>query len=107
MFNCLENVAARNNAADYTTCKYNIKMDPNEIEWEGVEWIHLAPDRNNWRADANTVKKISCFMKGAKVFACLYEHQYNPILKKEIVSYFAESLIIKSISHNPTSAINS
>jgi hypothetical protein len=28
----------------------NIRMDLREIEWEGVDWIHLAEDRNQWWA---------------------------------------------------------
>jgi hypothetical protein len=27
-----------------------IKMDLREIGWGGVEWIHLAQDRDRWRA---------------------------------------------------------
>jgi hypothetical protein len=26
----------------------NIRMDLTEIEWEGVDWIHLAQDRDLW-----------------------------------------------------------
>jgi hypothetical protein len=33
----------------------NIKMDLREIGWEIVEWIHLAQDRDLWRAVVNTV----------------------------------------------------
>jgi hypothetical protein len=29
--------------------KSNIRMDFREIGWEGVEWIHLAQDREQWR----------------------------------------------------------
>jgi hypothetical protein len=28
-------------------------MDLGEIEWDGVEWIGLAQDRNRWRALVN------------------------------------------------------
>jgi hypothetical protein len=28
------------------TWEYGLKMDLREIGWEGVEWIHLAQDRN-------------------------------------------------------------
>jgi hypothetical protein len=28
----------------------DIRMDLREIGWEGVEWIHLAQDRDQWRA---------------------------------------------------------
>jgi hypothetical protein len=32
-----------------------IKMDLGEIGWRGVEWIHLAQDRDRWRAVVNAV----------------------------------------------------
>jgi hypothetical protein len=28
----------------------NIKIDLREIEWDGVDWIDLAQDRDQWRA---------------------------------------------------------
>jgi hypothetical protein len=28
----------------------NIRMDPRETGWEGVDWIHLAKDRDQWWA---------------------------------------------------------
>jgi hypothetical protein len=33
----------------------NIKMDLREIGFEDVNWIHLAQDRDRWRALVNTV----------------------------------------------------
>jgi hypothetical protein len=33
----------------------NIRMDLKEIWWEGVDWIQLAQDRDQWRAVVNTV----------------------------------------------------
>jgi hypothetical protein len=33
----------------------NIKMDLREIEWDGMDWIDLAQDRDQWRALVNTV----------------------------------------------------
>jgi hypothetical protein len=33
----------------------NIRMDIMEIGWEGVDWIHLSQDRDQWRAGMNTV----------------------------------------------------
>jgi hypothetical protein len=30
-------------------------MDLREIEWEGVDWMHLAQDMDQWWADVNTV----------------------------------------------------
>jgi hypothetical protein len=35
-----------------------IKMDHGEIGWGGVEWIHLAQDRDRWRAVVNAVMNI-------------------------------------------------
>jgi hypothetical protein len=31
------------------------KIDLREIEWEGMEWMDLATDRDQWRALVNTV----------------------------------------------------
>jgi hypothetical protein len=33
----------------------NIKMDVNEIGWDGMDWIDLAQDRDQWRALVNAV----------------------------------------------------
>jgi transposase len=35
----------------------NIKIDRREIGWDGVEWIDMARDRENWRALVNTAIK--------------------------------------------------
>jgi hypothetical protein len=32
-----------------------IKIDHREIEWDGMYWVDLAQDRNQWRALVNTV----------------------------------------------------
>jgi hypothetical protein len=31
-------------------CEDNIRMDLKEIGWEGVDWLHLAQDRDQWLA---------------------------------------------------------
>jgi hypothetical protein len=36
----------------------DIKLDIKEIEWEDMNWIHLAQDRDQWRALVNTVMNI-------------------------------------------------
>jgi hypothetical protein len=33
----------------------NIKMDLREIGWDGIDWIDLAQDRDQWRALVNAV----------------------------------------------------
>jgi hypothetical protein len=33
----------------------NIKIDLREIGWDGMDWIDLAQDREQWRALVNTV----------------------------------------------------
>jgi hypothetical protein len=33
----------------------NIKMDLRDIGWHGINWIHMAQDRNQWRALENMV----------------------------------------------------
>jgi hypothetical protein len=36
----------------------NIKMDLREIGWDGMEWIDLAQDRDQWRALVNTIMNL-------------------------------------------------
>jgi hypothetical protein len=33
-------------------------MDPREMRWEGVEWMHLAWDRDQWWALVNTAMNL-------------------------------------------------
>jgi hypothetical protein len=41
-------------------CKWvdNIKIDLREIGWDGMGWIVLAQDRNQWRALVNMVMNL-------------------------------------------------
>jgi hypothetical protein len=36
----------------------NIKMDLREIKWDGMDWIGLAQDRDQWRALVNTLMNL-------------------------------------------------
>jgi hypothetical protein len=36
----------------------NIKMDVREIGWDGMDWIDLAQDRDQWRALLNAVMNL-------------------------------------------------
>jgi hypothetical protein len=36
----------------------NIKMDLQEVGWEGVVWMDMAQDRNRWRALVNAVMNL-------------------------------------------------
>jgi hypothetical protein len=35
-----------------------VRMDLREIGWGGLDWIHLAQDRDKWRAVVNTVMNL-------------------------------------------------
>jgi hypothetical protein len=35
-----------------------IKVDLREIGWDGEDWIHIAEDRDQWRALMNTVLNL-------------------------------------------------
>jgi hypothetical protein len=39
-------------------CVDNIKMDLREIGWDGMDWIDLAQDRDQWKAILNTVMNL-------------------------------------------------
>jgi hypothetical protein len=36
----------------------NFKMDLREIGWDGIHWIDLVQDRDQWRALVNTVMNL-------------------------------------------------
>jgi hypothetical protein len=36
----------------------NIKIDVREIGWDGMDWIDLAQDSDQWRAVVNTVMNL-------------------------------------------------
>jgi hypothetical protein len=36
----------------------NIIIDLREIRWDGMDWIDLAQDRDQWRALVNTVMNL-------------------------------------------------
>jgi hypothetical protein len=33
-------------------------MDLGEVGWDGVDWIELAEDRDQWRASVNTMMNL-------------------------------------------------
>jgi hypothetical protein len=37
---------------------HSIKIDLRRIGWDGMDWIDLAHDRDQWRAFVNTVKNF-------------------------------------------------
>jgi hypothetical protein len=47
-----ENLKGRDHSEDLED---NIRMDVREIAWEGVDWMHLAHCKNQWRALVNMV----------------------------------------------------
>jgi hypothetical protein len=40
------------------SCEDNIRMNFREIGWECVYWMHLAQDRDMWRAVVNTIMNL-------------------------------------------------
>jgi hypothetical protein len=38
--------------------KDNVRMYLKEIGWEGVDWLHLAQNRDQWRALMNTIMNL-------------------------------------------------
>jgi hypothetical protein len=44
----------------------NIKMDLRDIGWDGVDWIDMAQDRDQWRALVNTVLNLRVPLNAGK-----------------------------------------
>jgi hypothetical protein len=47
-----------NNQENQNLKSRNIRMNFKEMGLEGVEWVHLAQDRNQWQALVNTVMNL-------------------------------------------------
>jgi hypothetical protein len=41
-------------------------MDLREIEWDGVDWIDIAHDKDQWRALVNTVMNLRAPLNAGK-----------------------------------------
>jgi hypothetical protein len=50
-----ESLKETNHSEDLDIDGDNIRMDLKEIGWEGVDWMHLSQDRDQWRAVMITV----------------------------------------------------
>jgi hypothetical protein len=57
----------------------NIKMDLREIGWNGMDWIDLVQDRDQWRALVNTVMNLQGSIKRWEFLEWLHNWQ---LLKK-------------------------
>jgi hypothetical protein len=43
---------------DVSEERYNIKLDLREIGWDGIDWINLAQDRDQWWFLVNKVMNL-------------------------------------------------
>jgi hypothetical protein len=41
-----------------SSCKDNIRLDPREIWWKGMNRMHMSQDRDQWWAVVNTAMNI-------------------------------------------------
>jgi hypothetical protein len=48
----------------------NIEIDLREIEWDGIDWIDLALDSDQWRTLVNTVMNFQVQYTARKFFIC-------------------------------------
>jgi hypothetical protein len=47
----------------------NIEIDLRERGWDGVDWIELAQDRDQWRALANAVMNLRVLQNAGKLLS--------------------------------------
>jgi hypothetical protein len=45
----------------------NIKMDLREIGWDGMDWVDVAQDRDQWRVLLNTVMNLQVPLNAGKL----------------------------------------
>jgi hypothetical protein len=57
----------------------NFKIDLKEIGEDGMDWIDVAQDRDQWKALVNTVMNLRVFVKCLEVLEWLHNWQ---LLKK-------------------------
>jgi hypothetical protein len=48
----------------------NIKMDLQEVGWDGVAWIDMAKDRYGWRAFVNAVMNLRVPYNAGNFLTC-------------------------------------
>jgi hypothetical protein len=51
----LENLKGREIGTPRRRLEDTVRIDDTEIRWEGVFWIHVAQDRDQWWALVNTI----------------------------------------------------
>jgi hypothetical protein len=70
----------------------NIKMDFRETQWDGIDWIDLAQNRNRWRALVNTVMNLRVPYNGGKFpSGCtIYSFSRRAQLHECVSEYFKE-----------------
>jgi hypothetical protein len=59
-FTILVGIPARKRPFGRPTSRWedNVRMDLWEMGWEGVDWIHLVLQRDQWRTLVNTVMNL-------------------------------------------------
>jgi hypothetical protein len=90
----LGNVKERGHLEDLMSVENNSKINPEEIGWEGVDWISIAEDRNKWWALVNTVVDL-VFHKICGIFLTNWE---KIILSKRTLPH----ALIQSVNQSVT-----
>jgi hypothetical protein len=54
----------------------NIKKDLREIGWNGLDWIDMAQDWDQWRALVNTVFEPSSSINCWEILECLHNWRF-------------------------------
>jgi hypothetical protein len=57
-----ESQKERDHWEDQDVGVYNIKMDLREIQWDGVDWMDMAQDKDQWRGRNSSPGRVKNFL---------------------------------------------
>jgi hypothetical protein len=75
-------------------------MDIKEIVWEGVDWIHVAQERNQWRLLVNTVMNYRVLWKSGKFLSMWVTVSFSRRILFQDVSFVSSRTLVLLVKYS-------